>query len=59
MLPAAPREMSKALSPVSIRLVIRRDAMWASPAFPDTFGKLMNLLEVSDAEKAIYGGVQG
>ena len=34
-------------------------AVWASPALPDTFGKLMNLLEVSDAEKAIYGGVQG
>ena len=33
--------------------------LWASPAFPDTFGKLMNLLEVSDAEKAIYSGVQG
>ncbi|MBX3652047.1 MAG: hypothetical protein KF771_11820 [Burkholderiales bacterium] len=32
---------------------------WVSPAFPDTFGKLMSLLEVSDAEKAIYGGVQG
>lgn len=32
---------------------------WVSPAFPDTFGKLMSLLEVSDAEKAIHSGVQG
>lgn len=32
---------------------------WASPAFLDTFGKLMSLLEVSDAEKAFYAGVQG
>jgi hypothetical protein len=32
-----------------------KHARWASPAFPDTFGKLMNLLEVSDGEKAIYG----
>jgi hypothetical protein len=31
---------------------------WASPVSPDTFGKLMNLLEVSDGEKTVYGGVQ-
>ena len=30
-----------------------------SPVFPDTFGKLMSLLEMSDGKKAIYGGVQG
>jgi len=35
------------------------DNNWVSPAFPDTFGKLMSLLEVSDAEKAIHSGVQG
>jgi len=34
-------------------------AVWVSPAFPDTFGKLMSLLEVSDAEKSIHSGVQG
>jgi tripartite-type tricarboxylate transporter receptor subunit TctC len=32
--------------------------IWASPVSPDTFGKLMNLLEVSDGEKTVYGGVQ-
>ena len=26
----------------------RVSALWASPTFPDTFGKLISLLEVSD-----------
>lgn len=34
-------------------------AHWASPAFPDAFGKLTILSEASNGEKVIYGGVQG
>lgn len=37
----------------------QQTACWGSPALPDTFGKLTILSEVSNAEKTIYGGVQG
>jgi hypothetical protein len=43
---------------LTVVLMLLTGCAWASPVSPDTFGKLMNLLEVSDGEKTVYGGVQ-